>query len=354
MPLYQAYLQSPHWIEFDLATVRTPGLRLRRELHLAYSQPPAHFAALTLHMRNSVLNYMVRMPAGEWIDLAAFAAQAHVLNAFGAFMRLPQGLALELNGRALLSQPLSDWAKSFQPWLEAFLTGPLHWQGVVDLGYDRNKLVGFRITELGALLTLKTWSYTAPELESAAGQPLVFESDGSLRLQSAVAEPALLGLLATLGDLRPGPGGSLVTAPTAQGALRVFQGGWDAERLIAALELAAGQPVPAALADQWREWSRRLGELQIYQGLALLELGDDFAFDELMANTSLSRSLLYRFGPRLAAVRLEAVDALRAELVDKGYTPKVPAPAAGAGALPVEDAGTFPVEDAGAFPAARG
>jgi hypothetical protein len=80
------------------------------------------------------------------------------------------------------------------------------------------------------------------------------------------------------------------------------------------------------MAEQWREWSRRLGELQIYQGLALLELGDDFAFDELMANTSLSRSLLFRFGPRLAAIRPEALETLRAELVDKGYTPKVPAP----------------------------
>jgi hypothetical protein len=65
--------------------------------------------------------------------------------------------------------------------------------------------------------------------------------------------------------------------------------------------------------------------LQIYQNLALLELGDDFAFDELMANTSLSRNLLYRFGPRLAAIRSEAVEALRAELVEKGYTPKLAA-----------------------------
>ena len=146
--------------------------------------------------------------------------------------------------------------------------------------------------------------------------------------QTSAAQPALLGLLATLGELRPGPAGSLVSAPTAQGALRVFQSGWDAQRLIAALEQAAGQPVPAALAEQWREWSGRLGELQVYQGLALLELGDDFAFDELMANTSLSRSLLYRFGPRLAAIRPEAVETLRAELVEKGYTPKVPAPPA--------------------------
>ena len=119
-------------------------------------------------MRLAAMNFLPqRMPAGEWIDLAAFVAQAHALNAFGALWRLPHGLALEFNGRALLAQPLSDWAKSFQPWSEALLTGPLHWQGVVDLAYDRSKLVGFRVTELGALLTLKSWEFTAPALESA-------------------------------------------------------------------------------------------------------------------------------------------------------------------------------------------
>jgi len=326
LPFFQTWLSLAHWIEFDLAAIRTPGLHLKREVQLAYSLPSTALSALSLSMRSGALNYLLRMPAGAWIDLAAFVAQAHALNAFGALWRLPQGLALELNGRALLTQPLGDWAKSFQPWFEALLTGPLHWQGAVDLGYDRDKLIGFRITDLGALLTLKTSAFTAPDLETPAGQPLAFEADGSLRLQASVAEPALLGLLASLGELRPGPAGSLVSTPTAQGALSVFQSGWDAERLIAALEQAAGQPAPAALAEQWREWSRRLGELQIYQGLALLELGDDFAFDELMANTSLSRSLLYRFGPRLAAIRPEAVETLRGELVEKGYTPKVPAP----------------------------
>ena len=56
----------------------------------------------------------------------------------------------------------------------------------------------------------------------------------------------------------------------------------------------------------------------MYEGLALLELGDDFAFDELMAQTSLARGLLYRFGPRLAAIRPEALATLRAELSRQG------------------------------------
>jgi hypothetical protein len=59
--------------------------------------------------------------------------------------------------------------------------------------------------------------------------------------------------------------------------------------------------------------------------LALVELADDFALTELLAGTTLARILLYRFSPRLIAVRPEGLEAWRAELVAKGYTPKLEA-----------------------------
>ena len=158
-----------------------------------------------------------------------------------------------------------------------------------------------------------------------------FEADGSLRFQSSVAEPALLSLLAGLGELRTGPGASLISVPTARGALAVFQSGWDAERLLAGAG-AGGRPAgPGGAGRTVAGMVAPAGELQVYEGLALLELGDDFAFDELMAQTSLARGLLYRFGPRLAAIRPEALATLRAELVAKGYTPKVVLPPAAEG-----------------------
>jgi hypothetical protein len=84
-------------------------------------------------------------------------------------------------------------------------------------------------------------------------------------------------------------------------------------------------PAPAALAAQVRAWEARWGEVQIYRHLALVELADDYALDELLAGTSLSRHLLYRFSPRLIAVQPAGLDALRAELVAKGYTPRLEA-----------------------------
>ena len=138
----------------------------------------------------------------------------------------------------------------------------------------------------------------------------------------ASADPQLVALLVTLGEVRAGRPGTLIGQISAAGVARAFEGGWDAERLLSTLERAGGA-APAALARQLREWGRRFGEVQLYRGLALIELADDFALNELLANTALSRYLLYRFSPRLVAVRPEGVEALHAELVQKGYTPKV-------------------------------
>jgi hypothetical protein len=56
--------------------------------------------------------------------------------------------------------------------------------------------------------------------------------------------------------------------------------------------------------------------------VAVIELADDYALSELLASTSLAKHLLYRFSPRLIAVRAEGVDELRTDLIRKGYTPK--------------------------------
>ena len=88
-------------------------------------------------------------------------------------------------------------------------------------------------------------------------------------------------------------------------------------------EIAAGEALPAALDTSLRKWWLDYGSLQIYEDLAVVELADDYALNELLAGTSLSRYLLYRFSPRLVAVRPEGVDLLREELVKKGYTPKI-------------------------------
>ena len=105
--------------------------------------------------------------------------------------------------------------------------------------------------------------------------------------------------------------------------MRAFQAGWEAEPLLETLAEAAGQPVPEALAGALREWWAHFGDVHLYSGVALMELADDYALAELLSSTSLAQYLLFRFSPRVIALRPEGVEALRAELIGRGYTPKV-------------------------------
>jgi hypothetical protein len=133
----------------------------------------------------------------------------------------------------------------------------------------------------------------------------------------------LLSTLSLLGEARAGAAGQLCYTVTPAGAMRAFQAGWDPDRLLEALGAAASQPVPPALVEALRGWWAHFGDVQLYTEIALLELADDYALPELLASTSLAQHLLYRFSPRVIALRPEGVEALRAELVGRGYTPKV-------------------------------
>ena len=233
-------------------------------------------------------------------------------------------MAAYLEGQPLDPERLNAWRDFFGGYVEAVLTGPLHWQGAVDLGYTPDRLAAFRLTELGAFLLFQQLELSAPPV-AADGPRLSFLPDGTLRLQPLTAGPELVSLLSLLGEVRVAPAGHLDYTLTAASVSAAFLAGWDSERLLAELAEAAGARVPAALAARLRQWEDHFGEVQIYSPLALVELADDYALNELLAGTALARHLLYRFSPRLIAIRPEGLAEWRAELVAKGYTPRTEA-----------------------------
>jgi hypothetical protein len=194
----------------------------------------------------------------------------------------------------------------------------------VDLGYRKGVLDAVRITDFGALALYQTQTYSPP-VSAGTGPALQIAADGSLLISPSGASPQLLNTLSLLGAARANADGLLCYTVTPAGAVRAFQAGWDAEQLLETLSGAAGQPVPAGLAGALRQWWAHFGEVQLYPDVALLELADDFALAELLSSTSLAQYLLYRFSPRVVALRPEGVEALRAELVSRGYTPRVAA-----------------------------
>jgi len=81
--------------------------------------------------------------------------------------------------------------------------------------------------------------------------------------------------------------------------------------------------VPAAWQEKLRTWSQNYGKLHVYEDITLIELADDYALQELIASTLLSKYLIYQFSPRLIAIQPDAVDILVQEMEKRGYTPRM-------------------------------
>ncbi len=92
--------------------------------------------------------------------------------------------------------------------------------------------------------------------------------------------------------------------------------------LFAAWEEIIRRPVPDVVRRTLSDWWARYGQVRLYQGFALLEVGDDLALRELEASTSLSRHIVARLSPRLVMVSDDAVEGLLGEFAAKGYTPR--------------------------------
>jgi hypothetical protein len=275
-------------------------------------------------VRERLLVLLRRLPAGEWYSLDGlekrvvlfpFRSMLHGSVDFGYF---------EVDGRKLNLDRPDDSQVLISRLMECMLAGPLYWQGIVDLAWDRERLVGFCISPLGAVLLAQTIDFQMPRPEGTF-PVLNFTPEGNLALQLGAASGTLIGLLIQLGQIQVNQQGEVIVHPTLIGAGRAFEAGWSAERILALLASEAGKPVPSALAETLQKWWQRFGSIQMYQDIALIEFNDDYALNELLAGTSLPRYLLYRFSPRLVAISPEGVAELREEMVKKGYTPKTAA-----------------------------
>lgn len=224
-----------------------------------------------------------------------------------------------------------DPKKDFQAWKDTYgrfytgiLAGPAYWLGLCDLALDGGQPAAVRLTPLGAYLTGQRRQYQPPVSDERDGR-LTLLPDLMIEMDPGLAGPRLLSLAPILGELQTSAApGKLRYRITARGARRAFSVGWTLERIVETLQEAAGAArLPEALAGSLRQWWENYGRLQLYDNLALVELADDYALDELLVSTRLSAHLVYVFNRRLVAVRPEGVEDLISSLEAAGYTPKI-------------------------------
>jgi hypothetical protein len=322
--LFAACATLNTWTELDrLSDLHHPAPHLRHVGNIGYGQNYAAMLGTLSVARGFLLLMLRRVPPDRWIDLEAFVARARAFHVNPNVWPLVHGAYLDLNGRQPNLSTALDWQEVYGSFLETILTGPLWWQGAVELATRLDRVVASRLTGLGTRLFGQNLDYVLPRsAETRDRSAVAFLANGDLVLQVEAASTGLLGLLTQVCEAQSDPAGQLIYRLSLAGVARLFESGWDEAKLIGALRKSIGQPLP----DVWREliaqWWANFGTLHLYADVAVIELADDHALNELLAGTSLARHLLYRFSPRLIAVRAEGVEELRAELVRKGYTPK--------------------------------
>ena len=201
--------------------------------------------------------------------------------------------------------------------LRYLLTGPLHWLGLVSLGYDAAGTLAFcALTPLGAqLLGRSPASWSPPVRESLVIQPN-FEVLAPFHADLG----AVLRLERLAECVQAGP--ARVYRLTRDRFRAALDAGADPDDLLSFLEQAGAAPLPQNVAYTLREWAGQYGRLRLGP-TTLLRTDDAALMQELWAARRIAPLLDEALSPTVSAVAAENVPALAARLREDGLMPQV-------------------------------
>ncbi|MFQ5856726.1 MAG: helicase-associated domain-containing protein, partial [Anaerolineae bacterium] len=305
--------------ELSLAQRREPRLRVQRTLSVYQQQfTPTDLAREFSLARGLVTRLLQGLPTNVWYDWFSFAEEARQMdpdylhNYYGTDF---WGFVVKGDKRLDPSRR-GDWDRGYRPVLAAMLEGPLRWLGVVEVGYKGSNLVAFRLTPTGAWL-LRGEGRPVPLFpEEVDKVPVAWLDDRTFRARPG---PEAANVLSLAGTLAAPTRHAFVYELSDEGVQQVFARGVEPAAIAKTFE-KAGASLPAAAHHHIEDLWSRFGHIHLYEKLTVLELADDLALHELLANTSLRQHMIHQFSSRLVVVEDSAVDALVGELIKKGYT----------------------------------
>jgi len=192
------------------------------------------------------------------------------------------------------------------------VTGPLHWLGLTDVGFDGDTPICYRLTAMGAwLLGLGTAIQIAEEGGRVVVQP---------NFQIVAMEPIAENVLMTLDEFTQFEGGdrALTYRLTRESVYRGQRNGWDAARIVAYLEEATHTPLSQNVKRSLEEWQALHERITIRRGVSLLQAEDTATLDELLANATLAPKLGRRVGVDVALTS-ESASVVNGALRDAGW-----------------------------------
>ena len=284
-------------------------------------------------LRRFILRTLRGLPANTWIDWAAFRHQLFLSfagDAWRVYNADTWWFSREKVRYDLSSEP--DWQRTIGAIVEAMLTEPLHWFGIVDvMTGSQQGLRAFRVTEmlgwLGQVEQADPAAAGAPRSLPALpvhqtprpqqAEPIVWLNDTQWRLPPAPDRAEMIVFAHKIAE----PAGARFTYQLTPASIeRALAQGVNVEDAIRLFE-SFNAPMPPAAQALFKTIADRFGRVRVYESLSVLELADDYALRELVSNTSLGDHIVYQISPRAVVVETDAIDTLMDEMVARGYTP---------------------------------
>lgn len=272
-----------------------------------------------LRARHTVLELLGHCSSGRWYSLEGLVTA--VREHFPDYAR-PDG---DFQTWYIRDARTGEYLTGFEHWdqiegalLAYLVSSPLHWLGVVSLGYREgwSKPSVFQITSWGAAFL----GIAHAPLSEPPHQPALVRPDGSVHL----AREAPLRdrfQLARIADWRAS-GAEYVYAITAPSLARSLGAGIEVARIERFLARISGGPVPAAMLARLRGWAERYGQVSMRR-VTILETRGASVMSQLRRHERIHGYLRQALSPTMALVRESDWPRLIKELYRAGYLPEI-------------------------------
>ncbi|MDQ4075902.1 MAG: hypothetical protein M3220_06595 [Chloroflexota bacterium] len=211
-----------------------------------------------------------------------------------------------------------NWEQVEGTLLRYYFAGPLHWLGIVDLGYlapsDRQPFA-FQLTPYGSRWLGRS-ADLPPQPERA---PVIIAADGTITVPSSADDWERLHLERLSVPLEEGPGDYRLDKDRI---IAELMEGTEIERVIRFLDHATNGFLPASVKERLQGWAGGYERITLEE-LIVLEVDDVHLLRDLQRQPNISQYFSRPLGPRAVAIPAEHLEAVVGVLRKAGYLPKV-------------------------------
>ena len=319
---YRLWLESPFWNEL----LYLPEVIVRPGPN---PLDPAHEEVI--RARQALIERVLDEPEGIWCGLPSFIARTKL---YAPYLLFPRQYGARADRYSVGSNPYGwdfrlrrGWLTHREGWhqveggfIRAMVLGPLQWMGLVDVKNEGNTPVFCLAPSAGLVL-----SDDPPPRENVPWGRLIVQPNFELVALAPVSE-ALLIKLDRFAE-RIGLEHIAQYRITKASVTRAIQMGLRAETIQQVLAEGSGPEaeIPQNVQYSLVEWERQARRIELWQGMALLEVDAAGLLDELFASEETRGLLGRRLSPVLAEVAANQVEALQEVFWQRGYLPALTA-----------------------------